>query len=80
MPENIFPLKNISKGSNCFPGKKSKWIIFHLKCTKPKQNSELYIAGCHSEYYSTDLLDFNFKVLDYLPCTCKRPIQNNFWA
>ena len=43
MPENnfgqgFFHCKNVSKGSNYFPWKKSKLIIFQLKCTKSKQN------------------------------------------
>ena len=28
----FFHCKNVGKGSNYFPGKKSKLVIFHLKC------------------------------------------------
>ena len=37
-------VKIVSKGSNYFPGKKYKLIIFHLKCTKPKKNCIVCIA------------------------------------
>ena len=67
-------------GSNYFPRKKSKLIIFHLKCTKPKQNCIVCIAEHQTLKIIPQIrLIFNFQVYG-LPPLHMRPIQNNFWA
>ena len=60
--EGFFYCKIASKGSDYFLGKKSKLIIFHLNCTKPKQNCIVCIADCQTLKISPQIcLIFNFQ-------------------
>ena len=68
MPENNFEY-GFFHCKKC-PGKKSKMVIFHLKCTKPKPNCIVCIAERQTltgNYFPKICLIFNFKVFGLPP-------------
>ena len=85
MPENsfeqgFFHCKNVSKGSNYFPAKKSKLVIFYLKCTKPKQNSSVWIAECQTLNIIPQIcLIFIFKVFGLPPLHMQKAYSKYFF-
>ena len=71
--------KSLSEGSNNFPGKKSKLVIFHLKCTKPKQNCIVRIAERQTHKIILHIrLIFHFKVFGLPPLHMQKTYSKQF--